>query len=230
MEVTHKGLQAATKDINTVFELSPKLNIITNRPALEKGIKDTLGGFAEAQDDRIDDLKPETIGIFNHLIQPDAVAEVAAEMAEEDAQAEANLETAPAGEGDEECPVFGQEFDPSAPECTECARAEECAPLTQAAKQPEAKPKKTAKEKPTKETQTKGRYGARLGTMTSTLDDLLWEGTTKDGAAAILMKKYGRTEVLAARKFSAHVAYLKKEKGLTITITDGVYKASEETI
>jgi hypothetical protein len=140
-ELTHKDLQSAAKNINAVFELKPQIKTIASRPNLESSIKDALAPFVASGDNRIDLLEETTISIYNELVQPNPLAEVAAEMAEEDEE----LETAPAGEGEGECPVFGQEFDASAPECMECARAEECAPLTKKPKadKPKAdKPKK----------------------------------------------------------------------------------------
>jgi hypothetical protein len=201
-EVAHKDLQGAVKDINEVFEVTPKIKVITSRPNLEKAIKDTLGGFVSAGDNRIDLLKEETITVYNLLVQPNAVEEVAAEMAEEDAQAD-ELETVAAGEGEDECPVFGQEFDPAAPECVECARAEECAPMTVAKQAKPTKEKATKAAKKPKEPRETKKY-----TRTQAICEVLQENINSpvtisslvDGAHAKYMEHGGADDRNVAKR------------------------------
>ena len=135
-ELTHKDLQEAAKNINAVFgDDITKIKTISSRPNLEKGIKDALGPFVSTGDTRIDQLTEATIDTYNVLIQP----------AEEGAEAG---EVAEAGEEEGPCPVFGKEFDASAPECTDCQQAEECSTMTQVvAKKGGGKAKKTDEEK-----------------------------------------------------------------------------------
>jgi hypothetical protein len=125
--LTHKDLQAAAKNINAVFNVKPQIKTITSRPNLERAITDALADFVASEDDRISLLEEGTIQTYNALVGENPLAEVANEMAER----QETLETIPAAEA--ECPVFGKEYDPSAPECMECGQADECAPLTQEA-------------------------------------------------------------------------------------------------
>jgi len=87
-------------------------------------------------------------------------------------------------------------------------------------------------EKPTTaaEKLTRSRYGHLLNTMSAAVDDLVWEGTTKEAAAKALAEKFNKDEKATASKFASHVAHLRKKKGVDVVETDGVFKAQVESI
>jgi len=138
------------------------------------------------------------------------------------------------GEGavESDCPVFMTGYDESEADCQDCADTtpdefEACKEaVTTKAK---AKAKKKGKGKPSKDAGKRTRYGHMPGSMAGCIDDMVFDGNTKEAMAETLVKEFGRDKDKATAKVTGHLAVLVSNKGVTIKEKkDGVLKAKEK--
>jgi len=148
-EIKQKDLQLAVKDINAV--LGTKQNIVAGRQVLIDFIVGTIGGCIGPNPDNPDEtvwtdqraagLKPETQDVFVVLSQDGGQGGVEGQSPEV-ATARAAGQPDPAQAKEKPCPDFGKNYDPNDPTCTAgaadggpCKHSEECAALTEKAKE-----------------------------------------------------------------------------------------------
>ncbi len=71
-------------------------------------------------------------------------------------------------------------------------------------------------------------YGHRLGTMAGDIDEMLQKGVTEKDAVMILCERHNRSKERALSKFKSHMSTLYKTKGITVTLEDGIYQATQK--
>jgi hypothetical protein len=83
-----------------------------------------------------------------------------------------------------------------------------------------------AKSKPAKKVGA-SRYGHRAGSMSGAIDELIYKGTGIDDACKVLEVQFKKSKKAILVKFKSHVKHLINNKGVSITIKDGYYKAGK---
>jgi hypothetical protein len=210
--LSHKNLQTTIKELNAKLGLKLKF-IITRENAISQ-IVDTIGNATEEQQEM---LSPEAVDVYNALL--------AAAPAVEEVKV-----TNPTPSGEEDmCQAYGVLYEGADPECQACDQAEDCQEKTMmaaAAKSVAKKEKKVkeVKEKAPKAEVVKSRYGSKVGSMSAAIDDMLWAGTSKKDMITSIMDGFGKDEKAATGKVKVHLNWLKKEKGMNVVETDGIYK------
>lgn len=146
----------------------------------------------------------------------------------------ANAETAAVAKKEEEvtsdCPVFKKGHDPKQKDCIDC---KENTPLEyKVCKKAvgELKEKGAAKAKATvaRTDGKKTRYGHAPGSMGGDIDDMVWKGSTKEKLINMLVDRHGRDTAKAEAKLKGHLQWLKADRGITVTVTEGKYQADKE--
>lgn len=136
-QADRKDMQAAIKDINTILEPKPKLNVIGSADFLAnqivKAVAACIGedenGNPVWTDERAGKLNPATVAVYEQIVatmpgQP--VAEVAAEMAEEKVEEPKPEATAKLAGKDCEAFLAAAGPDTESEACAACAKFKEC--------------------------------------------------------------------------------------------------------
>lgn len=170
-EVKFPELQKAVRDINKCLgdALGTKQNHVAQRPVLEEYVVNSIRACLSEDGqswvkDEANNLDRATLDVYEALTSQgpaeDATSsESAPEAAEVQTAAQAPgpevNEPGEEGQGPKECPDFGKNYDPEDELCTKggpdgapCARAEECARLTEEGKKAKAKTKKKKEASP----------------------------------------------------------------------------------
>ncbi len=176
-------------------------------------------------DDDGDDDTPEKA--------PEKEAPEDVDDAPEDEEAEENEAEEEVEEVSSDCPSFLSGCDDKEPDCQECKtdlpdEYNACKKATDAKAKKKGKKKDKAKSGK-KNAGKRSRYGHMPSSMAGFVDDMVYEGTTKEDMVAVLVKKFKRTKEKAQSKVNSHLNTLTSKKGITIKEKkDGVFKAKEK--
>jgi hypothetical protein len=159
------------------------------------------------------------------------------EEVEEDVEEDVDEEEVEGGEGAEEevtseCPVFKEGWNDEEEDCQDCSKEtpdeyEACKKEVKA----KAKAKKTRKKKTAPKAENEGkrsRYGHMPTSMAARIDDLVYQGGTREEIVKCIAKEFDRDEKRAASKVNSHIRTLITRKGITITDNDKGVKAKEK--
>ncbi len=131
----------------------------------------------------------------------------------------------PVSESD--CPGFGTTFNADEENCQDCEKSfpdeyKNCSDLCAKVE----KKKSTAKKRTSSK---KTRYGHSLDTMTGVIDDLLWEGNTKEDISKAVAERFDRTPAKAGACLRGHLKRMLRLGVITLEERDDdVLKAENE--
>jgi exosome complex component RRP41 len=193
------------------------------------------------EDEEIEEDVEEDEEVEEEVEEDEEVEESVDEEPEEDVDEEpeedVNEEEVEGGEGAEEevtseCPVFKEGWNDEEEDCQDCSKEtpdeyEACKKEVKA----KAKAKKTRKKKTAPKAENEGkrsRYGHMPTSMAARIDDLVYQGGTREEIVKCIAKEFDRDEKRAASKVNSHIRTLITRKGITITDNDKGVKAKEK--
>lgn len=225
------GLKAVAKEMNEAD--------VATAISIKVGTKGEvmLSEFMDAIDS-VEDVTdiPEAVSLYYDEIPQEAFDDSDtgdnSEEGVDDTEPEKEEETTEGGV-ESDCPAFLTGCDDNEPDCQECAtdtpeEYEACKEATTVkATKKKAKKEKTKAAK--KGAGKRSRYGHMPGSMAGCIDDMVYEGATKEAIGKALMKKFKRSKERATSKVNSHLLTLANKKGITIKEKkDGSVKAKEK--
>lgn len=249
-----KELKEVSKEMNEV-DLAPAIPIKVGTKG-ESMLLAFMDAIEAVEDKKVKDIPEKVSTYYDNIPQeafdddddsnegkdPHVDASDEEELAEETEEVEEVEEAEEAEEAEKEeeipevtsdCPSFLTGCDDKEPDCQECKKDtvdeyNACKKATDANAKVK-KEKKTKAKKGKKNAGKRTRYGHMPSSMAGFIDDMVYEGATKEDMVKVLVSKFKRTKEKAQSKVNSHLGTLATKKGITIKEKkDGGFKAKEK--